>query len=139
MRDPAQAHPRRVDRVRGPSLRGRAGQAAPYDLPSRARRGELFRGRQDVRRLPIAGWRGINESDMILMPDPTTAFLDPSQRASHPGASIATCRAFHATALHPLSAGVARRAEAYLKASGIADEAFFGPRAGVLRLRWGAL
>jgi glutamine synthetase len=75
----------------------------------------------------VAGWKGINESDMILMPDPATAVLDPF--TDEPTINI-TCNVLEPTTgegyeRDPRS--IAQRAEAYLKASGIADTAYFGP------------
>ena len=75
----------------------------------------------------VAGWKGINESDMILMPDPTTAVLDPF--TDEPTINI-TCNIVEPATgegyeRDPRS--IAERAEAYLKASGIADTAYFGP------------
>jgi len=75
----------------------------------------------------IAGWKGINESDMIMMPDPSTAVMDPF--ADEP-TLILTCDIVEPATgqgyeRDPRS--VANRAEAYLKSTGIADTAFFGP------------
>jgi glutamine synthetase len=75
----------------------------------------------------VAGWKGINESDMILMPDAATAVLDPF--TDEPTMNI-TCNVVEPTTgegyeRDPRS--IAERAEAYLKASGIADIAYFGP------------
>ncbi|MDP1697684.1 MAG: type I glutamate--ammonia ligase [Xanthomonadaceae bacterium] len=75
----------------------------------------------------ISGWKGINESDMVLMPDPATAFLDPF--TADP-TLVMVCDILDPATMQPYSRdprGVARRAEAYLKASGIAEQAFFGP------------
>ena len=77
----------------------------------------------------IAGWKGINESDMILMPDLATAVMDPF--ASQPQL-ILVCDVIEpstgqAYGRDPRS--VAKRSEAYLKASGLGDTAFFGPEA----------
>lgn len=75
----------------------------------------------------IAGWKGINESDMIMMPDASTAVMDPF--ADEP-TIILTCDIIEPATgqgyeRDPRS--VANRAEAYLKSTGIADTAFFGP------------
>ena len=75
----------------------------------------------------VAGWKGINESDMILMPDAETAVLDPF--TDEPTINI-TCNVIEPATgegyeRDPRS--IALRAEAYLKASGIADTAYFGP------------
>ena len=75
----------------------------------------------------IAGWKGINESDMLLLPDADTALLDPF--TADP-TLILTCDVLDPATMQAYSRcprGVAKRAEAYLKSSGIADLAFFGP------------
>ncbi|HRO62724.1 type I glutamate--ammonia ligase [Thermomonas sp.] len=75
----------------------------------------------------INGWRGIQNSDMVLLPDPTTAFIDPF--TADP-TLVLSCDILDPATMQAYTRdprGVARRAEAYLKASGIADQAFFGP------------
>ncbi len=75
----------------------------------------------------IAGWKGINESDMILMPDPDTALVDPFSGHKQ---LILTCDVLEPSTMQAYGRdprSIARRAEAYLKSTGIADEAFFGP------------
>ncbi|HWU70283.1 MAG TPA: glutamine synthetase beta-grasp domain-containing protein, partial [Pseudoxanthomonas sp.] len=75
----------------------------------------------------IAGWKGINESDMVLLPDADTAYLDPFY--ADPTINL-TCDILDPATMQGYSRdprGVAKRAEAYLKSSGIADQAFFGP------------
>ncbi|HVI24809.1 MAG TPA: type I glutamate--ammonia ligase [Xanthomonadaceae bacterium] len=75
----------------------------------------------------IAGWRGIHQSDMVLLPDPSSAYLDPF--TADP-TLVLVCDILDPATMQAYSRdprGVARRAEAFLKASGIADTAFFGP------------
>ncbi|SFF22121.1 L-glutamine synthetase [Fontimonas thermophila] len=75
----------------------------------------------------IAGWKGINESDMILMPDPATAYIDPFFEDS---TLVLTCDVIEPSTGEGYSRdprSLAKRAEAYLKSTGIADQAFFGP------------
>ena len=77
----------------------------------------------------IAGWKAINESDMILRPDVSTARLDPF--AAQPTLDV-FCDIYEPATGRPYSRdprSIARAAEAYLQASGIADTAFFGPEA----------
>jgi glutamine synthetase len=89
----------------------------------------------------IAGWKGINESDMVLMPDPSTAVLDPF---SDETSLILTCDILEPNTMQGYERdprSVAKRAEAYLKSTGIADTAFFGPEPEFFILddvRWGA-
>ncbi len=75
----------------------------------------------------IEGWKGINESDMVLMPDLETAFIDPFYEET---TMVLRCDILEPTSMtgydrDPRS--VARRAEQYLKSTGIADTAYFGP------------
>jgi glutamine synthetase len=75
----------------------------------------------------IAGWKGINESDMVLMPDASTAVMDPFFEDP---TLIIRCDILEPSTMQgyerdPRSIG--KRAEAYLKASGIGDKALFGP------------
>jgi glutamine synthetase len=75
----------------------------------------------------ISGWKGINESDMILMPDSPTAVLDvfseePTLNVRCDVVEPSTMQGYERC---PRSA--AKRAEAYMRSTGIADEAFFGP------------
>ena len=75
----------------------------------------------------IAGWKGIEASDMLLMPDPDTARMDPFREEP---TLILTCDVIEPTDgkgydRDPRS--IARRAEAYLKSSGLGDTAYFGP------------
>lgn len=75
----------------------------------------------------VAGWKGINESDMVLMPDSNTAVMDPFFEDP---TLILRCDILEPATMtgydrDPRS--VAKRAEEYLKSTGIADTAFFGP------------
>ncbi|MGB3611621.1 MAG: type I glutamate--ammonia ligase [Cellvibrio sp.] len=75
----------------------------------------------------IAGWKGINESDMILMPDDSTAMLDPFYDEP---TIIVRCDIVEPATMQgydrdPRSIG--RRAEEYLKSTGLGDTALFGP------------
>src|SRR5690625_877615 len=75
----------------------------------------------------ILGWKGINESDMILMPDDDTAVMDPF---SDSPTVIVRCNIVEPTTMQgydrdPRSIGL--RAEAYLKSTGLGDTALFGP------------
>lgn len=77
----------------------------------------------------IAGWKSIDQSDMKLMPDTGSAYLDPFFAEK--------TLAMHCSVLEPDTGekyerdprGTAEKAEAYLKSSGVGDESFWGPEA----------
>ena len=75
----------------------------------------------------IAGWKAINESDMTLMPDPSTAIMDPFEPQP---TMIVICDILEPVTGQAYSRdprSTAKRAEAYLSYSGIGDTAYFGP------------
>jgi glutamine synthetase len=75
----------------------------------------------------IAGWKGIEASDMQLMPDPNTANIDPFFEET---TLILTCDVIDPSdgkAYERDPRSLAKRAEAYMKASGLGDTAYFGP------------
>jgi glutamine synthetase len=77
----------------------------------------------------IRGWQAIHESDMLLIPDPTTALIDPFREI--------TTLSLICNVIQPITRekysrdprNVALKAEAYLKSTGIGDIAYFGPEA----------
>ena len=75
----------------------------------------------------IAGWKGIQESDMILMPDPGTAIVDPffEEPTLNLRCDIVEPSTMQGYERDPRS--LAKRAEAYLKSTGIADASIWGP------------
>ena len=89
----------------------------------------------------IAGWKGIQASDMLLMPDPATANIDPFMDET---TLLITCDVVEPSdgkgyERDPRS--LAKRAEAYLKSTGIADTALFGPENEFFifdSVRWGS-
>ena len=77
----------------------------------------------------IRGWRVINASDMLVIPDATTAWIDVFN--AEPTLSL-ICTIVDPITREPYDRdprGVAEKAEAYLKSTGIADTAFIGPEA----------
>src|ERR1700716_1625279 len=75
----------------------------------------------------IAGWKGIEASDMLLMPDPDSARMDPF--TDEPVLNL-TCDAVEPSDGKGYDRDprtIAKRAEAYLKSSGLGDTAYFGP------------
>ena len=75
----------------------------------------------------IEGWKGIDESDMVMMPDASTAILDPFTEAStlNIRCDILEPSTMQGYSRDPRS--VANRAEEYLRSSGIADDVLVGP------------
>ncbi len=77
----------------------------------------------------IAGWKAINESDMNLMPDPATACIDPF--FAETTLSI-VCDVLEPTTGEPYNRdprGIAKKAVAYMKSTGVGDNVYFGPEA----------
>src|SRR5438128_4585141 len=77
----------------------------------------------------IRGWKSIEASDMLAMPDPATAFIDPF--CAVPTLSL-TCTIAETGTREAYTRdprGIAQRAEKYLASTSIADSAVFGPEA----------
>ncbi|WP_019569409.1 MULTISPECIES: glutamate--ammonia ligase [unclassified Thioalkalivibrio] len=75
----------------------------------------------------ISGWKGINESDMILMPDPESAAIDPFFEDMTMNIRCDVVEPATMQGYDRCPRSLARRAEAYLQSTGIADTALFGP------------
>ena len=75
----------------------------------------------------IAGWKDINESDMILMPDTTTAFVDPFYDEPTINVTCDVIEPSDGSIYEKDPRGIAKKAEKYLIDSGVADTAYFGP------------
>ncbi|HEX9877718.1 MAG TPA: glutamate--ammonia ligase [Gammaproteobacteria bacterium] len=89
----------------------------------------------------ISGWKGINESDMILMPDPPTAVIDifSEETTLNLRCDVVEPSTMQGYARCPRS--LAKRAEAHMRSLGIADTAYFGPENEFFvfdDVRWGA-
>ena len=77
----------------------------------------------------IAGWKGIQESDMILLPDANSAVIDPFLQDT---TLLLRCDVIEPTTMQGYDRDprtIAKRGEAYLKSTGIGDAAYFGPEA----------
>jgi len=75
----------------------------------------------------IAGWKAINESDMVLMPDPNSAYIDPFFSAS---TLAINCDILEPLTYQPYNRDprtTAKKAEGYVKSSGLGDSVYFGP------------
>ncbi|MFN4244740.1 MAG: type I glutamate--ammonia ligase [Brevinematia bacterium] len=98
-----------------------------FSVPSNAIDEEVFEKGLGFDGSSIRGWQSINESDMILTPDPTSAFLDPFSEHK--------TLVFICDIKDPITGKdytrdprhIAKKAEAYLRSTGIGDSAYFGP------------
>lgn len=77
----------------------------------------------------IRGWKAINDSDMLMKPDPATAIIDPFMKIPTLSLTCDIVDPITGEAYNRCPRSLARRAEAYLKSTGIADTAYFGPEA----------
>ncbi len=103
------------------------GKEQHVSVPISAFSEEKFTGGHAFDGSSIAGWKGIEASDMQLMPDPNTANIDPFFEEP---TLILTCDVVEPGDGKPYERdprSLAKRAEAYMKASGLGDAAYFGP------------
>jgi glutamine synthetase len=85
--------------------------------------GQMFDGSS------IRGFQAIHESDMQLIPDPATAFVDPFRAAKTLSMNFSIVDPFTKEKYSRDPRNIAAKAEAYLQESGIADTVYFGPEA----------
>jgi len=103
------------------------GKEQHVSIPSSVVDEDFFEGGKMFDGSSIAGWKGINESDMILMPDDSTAILDPF---TDDPTVIVRCDIVEPSTMQGYDRdprSIAKRAEAYLSSTGLGDTAFFGP------------
>ena len=103
------------------------GKEQHVTVPAKTLEAEVFDEGKMFDGSSIAGWKGINESDMILLPDPTTATIDPFYEET---TLKLVCDVIEPSTMQGYERdprSLAKRAEAYLKASGVGDTAYFGP------------
>ena len=77
----------------------------------------------------IRGWKSIEASDMLAMPDPATAFIDPFCAVSTLSVTCTIAETGTKEAYNRDPRGIAQRGEQYLLSTGLADTAVFGPEA----------
>lgn len=100
-----------------------------FSMPIRELTEELFEEGIGFDGSSIRGFQEIQESDMILMPDPITAFMDPIYEVP---TVVVSCNVYDPITRQPYTRDpryVAKKAEEYLKSTGIADIAYIGPEA----------
>ena len=105
------------------------GKEQHVSVPASAVDEEVFEEGKMFDGSSIAGWKGINDSDMILMPDATTALVDPFMQDT---TVLLRCDVVEPATMQGYDRdprSIAKRGEAYLKSTGIGDEVFFGPEA----------
>lgn len=103
------------------------GKEQHVTIPAEGVDEEFFEDGQMFDGSSVGGWKGINESDMIMRPDDSSAVLDPF---TDEPTLILQCDIIEPSTMQGYDRdprSVARRAEEYLKSTGIADTAFFGP------------
>lgn len=103
------------------------GKEQHVTIPVKAVDEDLFEDGKMFDGSSMGGWKGINESDMILMPDAETAVLDPftNDITVNIRCDVNDPSDMQGYERDPRS--IAKRAEAYLKSTGIGDAAYFGP------------
>ena len=103
------------------------GKEQHVTIPSHQVNAEFFEEGKMFDGSSIGGWKGINESDMVLMPDASTAVIDPFYEEP---TLIIRCDILEPGTLQGYDRdprSIAKRAEEYLRATGIADTVLFGP------------
>lgn len=103
------------------------GKEQHVSIPATAVDEDFFEGGKMFDGSSISGWKGINESDMILMPDDSTAILDPF---TDDPTVIVRCDIVEPATMQGYDRdprSIAKKAEAYLNSSGLGDTAYFGP------------
>mgnify|MGYP001826906961 FL=1 len=103
------------------------GKEQHVTIPSKEVDEDFFEGGKMFDGSSISGWKGINESDMILMPDDSASLVDPFTDDT---TVIVRCNVVEPSTMQGYDRdprSVAQRAEEYLKSTGIGDTAFFGP------------
>lgn len=103
------------------------GQEHHFTIPARQANEELFTQGKFFDGSSFKGWKQTESSDMVLLPNPATAFIDPL--AKYP-TLVLICDILEPDTMDFYARdprALAKRAENYLQESGLADTAFFGP------------
>ncbi|WP_299257978.1 glutamate--ammonia ligase [uncultured Kushneria sp.] len=103
------------------------GKEQHVTIPARMVDDEFFETGQMFDGSSIAGWKGINESDMILMPQDGSGYIDPF---TEDPTIVLRCDIIEPATMQGYERdprSIAKRAEAYLSSTGLGDTAFFGP------------
>src|SRR5581483_9601491 len=103
------------------------GKAEHVSVPAKAFTADKFENAHAFDGSSIAGWKGIQASDMLLMPDPESAYIDPFMDETTLNITCDVVEPSDGKGYERDPRSLAKRAEAYLKSSGIGDTAYFGP------------
>jgi glutamine synthetase len=98
-----------------------------FSIPAHALDEDVFEEGLGFDGSSIRGWKAIDESDMLVIPDASTAFIDPFTEESTLNIICDIVEPDTKESYHRHPRSVAKKAEEYLKSTGIADTAFFGP------------
>ena len=105
------------------------GQTQHFSIPATALNEDKFADGLPFDGSSIRGFKAINESDMILIPDPDTAFIDPFMDVTTLNITCDIEDPITREIYNRDPRQVAKMAEKYLQSTGIADTAYFGPEA----------
>ena len=105
------------------------GQMQHFAIPAGKLDEEIFEEGVGFDGSSIRGWRAIHESDMLVIPDPASAFIDPFYKARTLVLQCDIADPITRERYSRCPRYVAQKAENYLKSTGIADTAYFGPEA----------
>ena len=100
-----------------------------FNVPAESVDEDFFTDGQMFDGSSIRGFQAIHESDMKLIPDPPTAYLDPFRAEKTLALNFSIVDPFTDEPYSRDPRNIAAKAEAYLKGTGIADTAYFGPEA----------
>ncbi|WP_017429517.1 glutamate--ammonia ligase [Vreelandella jeotgali] len=103
------------------------GKEQHVTIPARDVDEDFFEDGQMFDGSSMAGWKGINESDMVLRPEDGTAYLDPF---TEDATLVLRCDIIEPATMQGYDRdprSIAKRAEAFLQSTGLGDTAFFGP------------
>ncbi len=100
-----------------------------FSIPIEELTGEIFEDGLGFDGSSIRGWKAINESDMLVIPDPKTAMIDPFQNPTTLSLVCDVHEPLTKSRFSRCPRGIAIKGENYLKSTGIADTAYFGPEA----------
>ena len=103
------------------------GKEHHVSVPSKMFDNEKFEDGHAFDGSSIAGWKGIEASDMLLMPDPMTAYIDPFMDETTLNISCDVVEPSDGKGYERDPRSLAKRAEAYLKSTGVGEVCYFGP------------